>query len=170
MGDFVVPLAVLCIVGWSLIKNVDVYEQFVEGVADGLKAIVRILPNIMGMTLAVATLNASGLLDAITTVIQPLCSFIGVPADVMPLAIMRPISGSGALGILNHIINTLGTDSFAGLLACTMMGSTETTLYTASIYLNAAGIKKTGYVIKAGLIADCAGIVASIIICGALFR
>jgi spore maturation protein B len=169
MGEMVVPAAVLCIVGWALLRGVDVYEQFVDGLTDGLKAIVRILPNIMGMTLAVATLNASGLLDAIMTVVQPLCEWLGFPGEVLPLAIMRPISGSGALGILNNIITNMGPDSFAGLLACTMMGSTETTLYTASIYLNAAGIKKTGYVIKAGLFADFVGMVASVIFCKMLF-
>ena len=150
-------------------KKVPTYEVFVDGGKEGLKIAVQLIPFLVGMLIAIQVFRASGAMNAIIQLIQPVLSLFGVPADIVPLALMRPISGTGALAITTDLIHTHGPDSFIGRLASTMQGSTDTTFYILTVYFGAVGIKKMGDALKVGLLADLAGIIASIIIVTLVF-
>ncbi|WP_204667189.1 spore maturation protein [Gracilibacillus alcaliphilus] len=153
----------------ALIKRVPAYEVFVEGGKEGLQMAVSLLPFLLGMLVAIAILRSSGALDALVQLLQPLLDLLGIPAELAPLAILRPISGTAALGVTADIIQVYGPDSFLGRLASTMQGSTDTTLYILTVYFGAVGIKKMGNALKIGLIADFIGIIVSVIIVTWLF-
>jgi len=155
---------------FGVIKKQNVYECFVEGAKDGLDTIVRIVPPLVGLLAAISMLRASGALDMIIGLIAPATSFLGIPREVVPLALMRPISGSGSIALLNDIIKNNGADGLVGHAASVMMGSTETTFYTLTVYFAATKIKNTRYALKAALIADLTGIIASVIICRLLYK
>ncbi|GAE91316.1 spore maturation protein B [Gracilibacillus boraciitolerans JCM 21714] len=139
---WLVPITVMMVLLTAIIKKVPAYEVFVEGGKEGLKMSVSLLPFLLGMLVAIAILRSSGALEAFISFIQPLLSSIGFPAEVAPLAILRPISGTAALSVTSEIIQTYGPDSFLGRLASTMQGSTDTTLYILTVYFGAIGIKK----------------------------
>lgn len=166
---WLVPITVMTILLIAIIKGVPAYEVFVEGGKEGLRLSVSLLPFLLGMLVAIAILRSSGALDAFVQLIQPFLSKIGFPAEIAPLAIIRPISGTAALSVTSEIIQTYGPDSFLGRLASTMQGSTDTTLYILTVYFGAVGIKKMGDALKVGLIADFIGIIVSVIIVSWLF-
>src|SRR5699024_4380953 len=139
------------------------------GGKDGVKMAFSILPFLVGMIVAISILRSSGALDAFIQFISPLLTAIGIPPDIIPLAMVRPISGTAALGMTTELIGTHGPDSFIGRLASTMQGSTDTTLYILTIYFGAVGIRKMGYALKVGLLADLVGIIASIIVVTLIF-
>ncbi|WP_217585398.1 spore maturation protein [Lentibacillus saliphilus] len=159
-------LLVLIIATW---KRIPSYELFVEGGKEGIKMAISILPFLVGMLVAISILRSSGALEAFINLISPLLSIIGVPPDIIPLALVRPISGTAALGMTTEIVGTHGPDSFIGRLASTMQGSTDTTLYILTVYFGAIGIRKMRYALKVGLVADLIGIIASIIIVTIVF-
>src|SRR5690625_711193 len=128
-----------------------------------------LLPFLVGMIVAIAILRSSGALEAFIGLISPVLVFVGIPPEIIPLAIVRPISGTAALGMTTELVDNHGPDSFIGRLASTMQGSTDTTLYIITIYFGAVGIKKMGYALKVGLLADLIGILASIIIVTIVF-
>lgn len=162
-----------CLIGFVLLygtyKQVPTYEVFVEGGKEGLKVAVTLVPFLVGMLVALRVFRASGAMDMLVSALNPLLVLIGVPADIVPLALMRPISGTGALAITADLIAVHGPDSFIGRLASTMQGSTDTTLYILTVYFGAVGIKKMGDSLKVGLLADVVGITASIIIVTLIF-
>jgi len=160
----IVPLMLAIIISYGLMNKLPVFELFVSGAKEGIETTFQILPALIGLITAIAMLRASGALDAFGNFISPVISFISVPKEIVPLAVMRPISGSGSLAIVNDIINTYGADSFIGRCASVMMGSTETTFYTLAIYLGSVGIKNSRYTVKAALLADLTGILASVYI------
>ncbi|GAB2574265.1 spore maturation protein B [Gracilibacillus alcaliphilus] len=166
---WLVPLLIMLILITALIKRVPAYEVFVEGGKEGLQMAVSLLPFLLGMLVAIAILRSSGALDALVQLLQPLLDLLGIPAELAPLAILRPISGTAALGVTADIIQVYGPDSFLGRLASTMQGSTDTTLYILTVYFGAVGIKKMGNALKIGLIADFIGIIVSVIIVTWLF-
>src|SRR5699024_9287485 len=151
------------------LKKVPAYEVFVEGGKEGLKMSVSLLPFLLGMLVAIAILRSSGALDAFIQLLQPILVKVGFPAEIAPLAIIRPLSGPAALSVTSEIIKIYGPDSFLGRLASTMQGSTDTTLYILTVYFGAVGIKKMGHALKVGLIADFIGIIVSVIIVSWLF-
>lgn len=159
-------LIVLLVASW---KKVPAYETFVEGGKEGVKMAFSLLPFLVGMIVSISILRASGAMEAFTGLIAPLLSLIGIPPDIIPLALVRPISGTAALGMTTELIQTHGPDSFIGRLASTMQGSTDTTLYILSVYFGAVGIRKMRYALKVGLLADVIGIIASIIVVGIVF-
>lgn len=154
-----VILATVAIIGAA--KGVDVYQGLSEGALDGIKILVRILPPLVGLMTAVYMLRASGLLDLAAQGLAPVLRLLGIPPETVGLMLIRPISGSGALGVGSELIQSYGADSVIGRTAAVMMGSTETTFYTVAVYFGAAGIRNTRYAIPAALCADLCGFVAA---------
>ncbi|MCI0706174.1 MAG: spore maturation protein [Ignavibacteriae bacterium] len=164
-----IPLILILFLGWGVAKKVRVYEVFVEGAKDGFNTAVRIIPYLVAMLVAIGIFRASGAMDVLATLVAPLTNFIGMPADALPMAFMRPLSGSGSLGIMTELMNVHGPDSFIGVLASTMYGSTETTFYVLALYFGSVNIKNTRHALPAGLIADVTGMLAAVFICRILF-
>lgn len=150
-------------------KKVPVYESFVEGAKDGFQTAIDIIPHLVGMMVAIAIFRASGAMDALVDVLRPLFGKMGVPPEVMPLSVLRPITGAGSLAFVTDLIREYGPDSLIGRMASTIQGSTDTTMYVLTVYFGAAGVRKIGYALKVGLLADMVGFVAAILICLIVF-
>jgi spore maturation protein B len=168
-SSLAIPLLVMMILVHGHMKGVKVYEAFVEGAADGIKTAVRILPYLAAMLLAMGIFRDSGAMDAMIWLLRYPASALGIPPEVIPLIMIRPLSGSGALGVLSEVLMAYGPDSFIGRAASTMVGSTETIFYTIAVYFGAVGVKNTRHVLPAALIADLAGVLASVMVCRAIF-
>jgi len=166
---WMIPLVILTVLIVALYKRVPAYEMFVEGGKEGINIAISLLPFLVGMIVAINILRSSGALDAFILFISPLLNWLGIPAEIVPLALIRPISGTAALSVTTELIQNYGPDSFIGRLASTMQGSTDTTLYIITIYFGAVGIKRIRYALKVGLLADLLGIMASIIIVSIVF-
>ena len=164
-----IPLLIGFILLYGTIKRVPTYESFVEGGKEGIKIAVSIIPFLVGMLVAISVFRASGALDALMNWIRPLMKSMGVPAEIVPLLIIRPISGTAALGMTSDLIAVYGPDSFIGRLASILQGSTDTTFYVLTVYFGAVGIKKMGDALKVGLLADVVGIIASILVVAFIF-
>ncbi len=169
VGAWAIPLAMAAIVTFGLIKRVKVYEAFVEGAKEGFNVGVRIIPYLVAILVAIGIFRASGALEMLGHALSPLLSLIGFPPEALPMALIRPLSGSGALGLMSDLVNTHGAESFVGRLSSVMMGSTETTFYVLAIYLGSVGIRKGRHTLAACLIADAAGIIAALIVCSIVF-
>ena len=169
MSIAVIPLILLVFIGMAQIKKVKVYEKFVEGAKEGFEVGVKIIPYLVAMLVAIAMFRASGALDVLTYALRPFTELIGMPSEVLPMALMRPLSGSGSIGVMTELMKTHGADSLIGFMASTMFGSTETTFYVVAVYFGAVGIRKTRYALPAGLLADAAGLIAATLICRAIF-
>lgn len=165
LSSLILPLLILCIVFYGLIKHIDVYEEFVDGAKEGFNIAVNIIPYLVAMLFAIAIFRASGALEFILLLLTPLADFLNFPADVISMGIIRPLTGSGSVGVLAELINTHGEDSLIVKMAAVMFGSTETTLYVLAVYFGAVKIKNTSYAVQAGLLADFAGFIAAIIVC-----
>lgn len=159
-------LIVLVTASW---KRLPSYELFVEGGKEGVKMAFSLLPFLVGMIVAISILRSSGVLDALISLLTPVLTFLHIPPDILPLALIRPISGTAALGMTTELIQMHGPDSFIGRLASTMQGSTDTTLYILTIYFGAVGIKRMRYALKVGLLADLVGIIVSVIVVTIVF-
>lgn len=152
-----VPLTIAAITLYAAGRRVDVYSALVQGAGSGLETLTRIIPALVGLMTAVYMLRASGALELLAGLLAPVLDRLGLPSELLPLMLVRPISGSAALGVGAEIISTWGPDSELGRTAAVMLGSTETTFYTIAVYFGAAGIKKTRYAVPAALCADLAG-------------
>lgn len=157
MADLLIPFLMIGISLFALARRCDVYGALLEGGLEGLKLLLTILPALVMLLTAVAMLRTSGAMELLTGWLQPVASRIGLPAETLPLVLIRPISGSAALAVGTELMATHGPDSLIGRTAAIMLGSTETTFYTISVYFGAAGIKKTRYAIPAALVADLVG-------------
>ena len=169
ISKWMIPVILLLIPLLAFIKKVKVYEVFVEGAKEGFQVAVRIIPFLVAILVAIGMFRASGAMAVFVKALTPLTNLLGMPAEILPAALMRPLSGSGTLGIITELLETHGPDSFIGQLASTIYGCTETTFYVIAVYFGAVQIKKTRFAIPAGLIADAAGILAAIFICRLLF-
>jgi spore maturation protein SpmA len=156
-------IAGLVLFGWA--RGVRVYESVVEGAKEGFQVALRIIPYLVAILVGVAMFRASGCLDVFVAAVSPLTAPLGLPAEAVPLALLRPLSGSGAFGVMSEILSTRGPDSYLGYLVSTMQGSTDTTFYILAVYFGAVGIKKTRHAVPAGLLADAAGIAGAVFIC-----
>ena len=165
----VLPLLIVLIPMYGLFKKVPVYEEFVVGAKEGFDIGVRIIPYLVAILFAIGMFRASGAMDWMITLLEPVLSLVGFPAEVLPMALLRPLTGSGSVGILADLIATHGEDSLIVKMAATMFGSTETTFYVLAVYFGAVGVKRTRYAVSAGLIADLTGVIASIVVCYWLF-
>ncbi len=159
--DFILPVCLLIVCGYGLFKRVDIFSAFLEGAKENIKVAFDILPSLILLIALISMLKSSGALELITTLISPIARLLGVSKECLPLGIMRPFSGSGALAIFDSVIKDYGADSTIGRTASVMMGSTETTYYTIAVYFSAAKIKPDGKIIAACLLADVASIIIS---------
>lgn len=165
-----IPVIIVLFIGFGAIKKVKVYEQFVEGAKEGFNIAVRIIPYLVAMLVAIAIFRAGGAMNNwLVPVLKIVTDPIGMPAEALPMALMRPLSGSGSLGIMAEIMKVHGPDSFIGILVSTFFGSTETTFYVLAVYFGAVNIKNTRYALPVGLIADVAGILAALFIVTLLY-
>ena len=165
----VVPMLIVGFPLYGLIKKVPVYEEFVEGAKEGFKVAVMIIPYLVAILFAIAMFRASGAMDFLIDGLRPVLGLIGVPPEMIPMAIVRPLTGSGSAAIVLDMINQYGEDSILVKMAATMFGSTETTFYVIAVYFGAVNIKKTRHAVPAGLIADFAALFASIWVVRLLF-
>ena len=156
-----VPLVIASVALYGMFRRVDVYSALVAGAGDGLGVLLRIFPALVGLLTAVYMLRASGALALAAQMLSPLMDKVGIPAELLSLMLVRPISGSAALGVGAELIDTYGPDSYLGRVAAVMLGSTETTFYTIAVYFGAAGITRTRYAIPAALCADLTGFLAA---------
>ena len=159
---------IVSIVAFGLFKGDNVYDSFVQGAKLGLNSTVQIMPSLVGLMVAISMFRASGALEILSGLLSPLTSLIEMPSEVLPLALLRPVSGSGSIAIVNDIFKNYGPDSIPGKSASVMMGSTETTFYTVAVYFGAVGIKKVRHTLKAALIADFTGMILAVLVVNAL--
>ncbi|MCT2537431.1 spore maturation protein [Aquibacillus koreensis] len=169
ISTWIIPCMILLVLVIATLKKLPTYEIFVEGGKEGVKMAFSLLPFLLGMIVSIAILRSSGAMEAFISFISPVLTKLGVPSEIVPLAAIRPISGTAALGMTTELIKTYGPDSFIGRLASTMQGSTDTTLYIITVYFGAVGIRRMGDALKVGLIADFIGIIASIVIVTIVF-
>ncbi|HET7579426.1 MAG TPA: spore maturation protein [Bacillales bacterium] len=169
LSIWLIPVLIGFVLVYGTMKKVPTYECFVEGGKEGFKTAIQIIPYLVGMLVAIQVFRASGAMDFFIGLLKPALEAVGFPAEVVPLALLRPISGTGALGLTTDLIKTYGPDSFIGRLASTMQGSTDTTFYILTVYFGAVGIRRMGDALKVGLLADLAGILAAFIIVSLVF-
>jgi spore maturation protein B len=161
LSSLVVPALLAGTAVVALGRRVDGYAALTRGAGEGLTVMLRILPALVGLLTAVSMFRASGAMEWLTLRCAPLLEALGIPAELMPLMLMRPVSGSGALAVGSELIAANGADSYIGRVAAVMLGSTETTFYTIAVYYGSAGIRKTRHTIPAALTADLTGFIAS---------
>ncbi len=170
ISTIAIPFFILVFIGYGVIKKVKVYEQFVEGAKEGFNIAVRIIPYLVAMLVAIAIFRAGGAMDNwLIPILRVVTDPIGMPAEALPMALMRPLSGSGSLGVMAEIISVHGPDSFIGVLVSTFFGSSETTFYVLAVYFGAVNIKNTRHALAAGLAADVAGALGALFIVKLLF-
>jgi Uncharacterized membrane protein len=150
-------------------RRIKVYEEFVEGAKEGFGVILKIIPFLVTMLVGIGMFKGAGGIDLLTRLLTPILTPLHFPPDLLPLALMRPLSGSATLALLTDIIHRLGPDNIVSLMAATIYGSTETTFYVAAVYFGSVSIKQTRHAIPAGLLGDLAGVVASVIVCRVVF-
>ena len=163
------PLILLTVLTFGIFKKVPLYEEFTEGAKDGFKVSVKIIPYLVAIIVGISMLRASGAIEMLASFLSPILTKFNIPADTLPLMIVRSLSGSGALGIFSDIANHLGPDSYATKLSAVMLGSSETTFYVLAVYFGAVGISKIRYALVIGLLADLVGIIAAISVCNLMF-
>ena len=168
--SYIIPIIIGAILIFGLINGVDVFNEFIEGAKENLKTGVQILPALIALMTAVGMFKASGALDILTYALSPVTTFLGFPSECVPLAMIRPISGSGALAVYESILNSNHPDSFVGRVASVMLGSTETTFYTIAVYYSVTKIKKTRHTLACALAADFTGFVVSALVVNIFFR
>ncbi len=170
VSTIAIPFFILVFIGYGVIKKVKVYEHFVEGAKEGFNIAVRIIPYLVAMLVAIAIFRAGGAMDNwLIPILRIVTDPIGMPAEALPMALMRPLSGSGSLGVMADIIAVHGADSFIGILVSTFFGSSETTFYVLAVYFGAVNIKNTRHALAAGLMADVAGMLGALFIVKLLF-
>ncbi len=169
VSTLAIPFLILVFVGYGFIRKVKVYETFIEGAKEGFNIAVRIIPYLVGMLAAIAIFRAGGAMEWLIYTLSYVTNPIGMPAEALPMALMRPLSGSGSLGVMAEIISVHGPDSFIGILVSTFYGSSETTFYVLAVYFGSVNIKKTRHALPAGLIADTAGFLGALFIVKMLF-
>ncbi|MBN2801292.1 MAG: spore maturation protein [Deltaproteobacteria bacterium] len=169
IAPWVVPALAVALLSFGAMRGVKVYESFVEGAKDGFQVAIKIIPYLVAILVAVAMFRASGALDALVSVIDPVTSLINLPGEALPMALLRPLSGSGAYGVMVSIMQSAGPDSYVGYLVSTLQGSTETTFYVLAVYFGAVQVQRTRHALPAALMADTAGVLAAVFICSMLF-
>lgn len=170
ISSLILPIIFIVILGYATIKRVRVFDVFLEGASKGLRSSVSVLPALVGLICAVSMLRASGAFDFLEMLFSPLLSKIGMPPEVFPLALLKSVSGSGALAMIKDIFDTSGVDSFAGKVSSVMLGSSETTFYALAVYFGAVKIKNTRHTASSAIIADIVGILSAVFICNILFK
>lgn len=158
-----IPLIILIIVVSGFYEKKNTFDIFLNGAKEGISIVVNIFPTLLGLFMSISILRASGIIDLIVGIASPLLNFFKIPTEIMPLALLRPISGSASMAVGIDIMKTYGVDSKIGMIISTIMGSTETTLYTIAVYTSVISVKKTRGVLKAALIGDAIGMITAVI-------
>jgi spore maturation protein B len=169
VSAWLVPLLLAGIPALALARRVKVYPAFVEGAKEGFETAIRIMPPLVAILVALGMLRASGAMDAATRALAPLTSLLGIPASVVPLLVVRPLSGGAALGVVGDVLRAEGPDGYAGRLVSVMAGSTETTFYVLAVYMGAVGVTRYRQALPAALLADLAGFAAAVIVVRLVF-
>jgi spore maturation protein B len=164
LSTWIVPLLVAGIPAVALARRVNVYAAFVEGAKQGFETAVRIVPPLVAILVALGMLRASGAMDAVASLLAPVTGALGIPASVVPMLLVRPLSGGAANGVVADVLRSEGPDSYAGRLVSVMAGSTETTFYVLAVYFGAAGVSRYRQALPAALLADTAGFAAAILV------
>ncbi len=154
---------------YGAIKKINVFDAFIDGAKQGFDTSISLIPYLIAIMVAIGMLRASGFFDLLQSWLAPVLQVIGMPPELLPLALIRPFSGSAATGVMAELIHANGGDSFIAKTAATMMGSTETTFYVIAVYFGAVNIRRTRHAIPAGLLADLSGVIAAVCICRYLF-
>ena len=160
-----IPMMIVIIIAYGIKEKQKVFDIFLEGAKEGLQIVIQLFPTLLGIFLAVGLLRSSGVLDFVIQLISPITNLLQIPSQILPLAMLRPISGSASMGVAVDIMQQYGVDSIIGSITSTIMGSTETTFYTIAIYTACVKIKKIRFVLVTALLADLAGMITSVIIC-----
>ena len=168
MSDIMIPLIIFFVVGYGMVSGIKVYETFLKGAKDGLKIVVDILPTLIGLMVAVGVLRASGFFNLLGSLLEPLTNLAGLPAQLVPLLIVKLFSSSAATGLVLDIFKNDGPDSYAGMVTSILMSCTETVFYTMSVYFLAAKVTKTRHTLTGALLATLAGTIASVVLAGIL--
>jgi spore maturation protein B len=163
-----IPLAFFLIIGYAMIRRVNVYESFVEGGKEGFSIFLKILPFIVAVLVGIGMFRVSGALDFLSDALAPYTLWLGIPPQTLPVALLRPLSGSGSLGMVAEVLHA-GPDSYDAKVASTMFGSADTTFYIVALYFGSVGIRKVRHALAVGLIADLAGILAAVWVCHVVF-
>jgi spore maturation protein B len=163
VSTWAIPLLLAGIPAYALARRVKVYPAFLEGAKQGFETGVRIIPPLVAIVVALGMLRASGAMEAIASLLGPVTERLGLPASVLPMVLIRPLSGGGALGVVGDVLRSDGPDSYAGRLVSVMAGSTETTFYVLAVYFGAVGISRYRQALPAGLIADLCGFTAAVV-------
>ena len=163
------PLIILLIISNGLKEKIPVFDIFLKGAKEGIEIVLKIFPTLIGLFVAIGMLRSSGVLEFIIKIISPITQSLNIPSEILPLAMLRPISGSASMAVATDIIKNNGVDTFIGILAAVIMGSTETTLYTIAVYSESIKVKKTRFILMAALAADLIGIIVSVIVCKSFF-
>jgi len=169
LSTWMIPAIIAFIPLYAAFRKVPVYESFVLGAKDGFGTAVELIPHLVGMMVAISMFRASGAMDVILHALRPLFDWFGVPSEVLPLGLLRPITGAGSLAFTTDLIKEYGPDSMIGRIASTIQGSTDTTLYVLTVYFGAIGVRRTRYALKVGLFSDLVGFVAAIVVCLLVF-
>jgi len=171
ISPWIIPGLMLGFLTFGVLRRVRVYEIFVEGAKEGFQVAIRIIPYLVAILVAVGMFRASGAMEAMVNILAGWTGKVGLPAEALPMAILRPLSGSGAYGIMASIINdpVIGPDSYTGYLVSTLQGSTETTFYVLAVYFGAVQVWRIRHALAAALTADLAGIFAAVVICSYLY-
>ncbi|MBO5349730.1 MAG: spore maturation protein [Clostridia bacterium] len=165
ISTLAMPLIIAIIIIWGIIEKKPIFDLFLDGAKEGLQVTLKIFPTLIGIFFAIGLLRSSGVIDFCTNLISPITSLLNIPSEIMPLALLRPISGSASIGVATDIMTKFGVDSYIGRVASVIMGSTETTFYTIAVYTSCVRIKKNRGVLAASLTADLMGILSAVIIC-----
>lgn len=163
IGVFAVPIIIFLIVFIGLLRKEKVFSQFCSGAKEGLKTVLSITPTLIGLVTAVAMFKSSGALDLLMGFIKPITEFLGIPTEIMPIVLLRPVSGSGTLSMLDITLKEFGPDSFIGRVACVLCASTDTTFYAAAVYFGSIGIKNIRHTLSCSIIADIVSAIMSVL-------
>lgn len=169
VSSYAVPAIFIIILVMGIYKDVKVYDVFVDSAKDGITTVLKIIPPLVGLVVAVGVFRASGSLELLIYLVKPIADFLNIPSETLPLVFIRPISGSASLALVSDILKEFGADSFIGRVTSTMMGSTETIFYTLAVYFGAVGVKKVRYTLLAALLADFTSVIISVWICTVVF-
>ncbi len=164
LSSAAVPMVIMLIIVYGILEKNKIFDTFIEGAKEGIEIVVGIFPTLIALFIAIGVLRSSGIIELVINILEPVTKLLSIPKEIMPLALLRPISGSASMAVATDIMDQYGTDSVIGLITSTLMGSTETTLYTIAIYTSIVKIKKTRFVLGAALLGDLIGMLVSVAI------
>lgn len=165
LSNAIIPIVIIIIIFYGMKEKIKIFDTFLEGAKEGAEIVIGLFPTLIGLFVAIGALRDSGVIDFLINFFTPIINLLGIPKEIMPLAFLRPISGSASIAIGTNIMQQFGVDSKIGIITSTIMGSTETTLYTIAIYTSVVKIKKTRGILFAALIGDIVGMLISVAIC-----